>query len=41
MSEWPYIVAAYAISWTVLLSFALYLSSRDRRAQRASTRKER
>jgi len=41
MSEWPYIIAAYAVSWTILLSFAAYLSARDAKAQRAAKRGER
>jgi hypothetical protein len=40
MSEWPYIIAAYAVSWTILLSFAAYLMTRDRRAQRVRQREE-
>jgi CcmD family protein len=38
MSEWPYVIAAYAVSWTILLSFAAYLVTRDRRAQREAQR---
>jgi hypothetical protein len=38
MSEWPYVIAAYAVSWTMFLSFAAYLVARDRRAQRVSRR---
>lgn len=41
MSEWPYIIAAYAVSWTILLSFAAYLLARDAKAQRAAKRGER
>jgi len=36
MSEWPYIIAAYGVSWFVLVSFAFYLMARDRRARRAA-----
>jgi CcmD family protein len=32
MSDWPYVVAAYAVSWIVLSSFAIYLIVRDRQA---------
>jgi hypothetical protein len=41
MSEWPYIIAAYAVSWTIFLGFAAYLVSRDAKAQRAHPRRER
>ena len=33
MSEWPYIIAAYAITWALLGGFALYLALRERRAR--------
>lgn len=32
MSEWPYITAAYCITWIVLGGFALYLALRERSA---------
>jgi len=34
MSEWPYIIAAYGVSWFVLVGFAFYLMTRDRGARR-------
>ena len=36
MSDIRYIVAAYAVSWLVLLSYAAYLSTRKRTLQRAA-----
>jgi CcmD family protein len=29
MSEWPFIIAAYSITWIALGGFAIYLSLRD------------
>lgn len=37
MSEWSYIIAAYGITWIVLLGLAIYLSARDGQARRAFT----
>ena len=34
MSEWPYIVAAYTVTWLVIGSLAAYLMLRTRAAQR-------
>lgn len=34
MSEWSYVVAAYALTWVGLAGYALYLHARARRAQR-------
>ena len=36
MSDAPYIIAAYTVSWVVLLSYAVYLTARSRRARRAA-----
>lgn len=36
MSEWPYIIAAYAVTWILLGGFALYLLVRERQALRAA-----
>jgi hypothetical protein len=36
MSEMPYIIAAYATTWIVLLGFASYLIARQRAARRIS-----
>ena len=35
MSDIRYIVAAYAVSWIVLLAYGAYLSTRKRTLQRA------
>ena len=35
MSEWSYIIAAYSVTWIVLLGTAVYLASRDAGARRA------
>jgi hypothetical protein len=35
MSDAPYIIAAYTVTWVVLTSFAIYLVVRGRRARRA------
>lgn len=35
MSDAPYIIAAYTVTWAVLVSFAIYLVVRGRRARRA------
>ncbi|HVX38200.1 MAG TPA: hypothetical protein VHB25_01410 [Gemmatimonadaceae bacterium] len=35
MSEWSYIIAAYGVTWIVLLGTALYLATRDGAARRA------
>ena len=35
MSEWSYIIAAYSVTWIVLLGLAVYLSARDTKARRA------
>jgi hypothetical protein len=37
MSDAPYIIAAYTVSWIVLASFAIYLAVRARRARRTLT----
>lgn len=34
MSEWPYIIASYALTWVVLASFVIYLSARGNTARR-------
>ena len=34
MREMPYIVAAYAVTWTILIGFTAYLVTRARRAER-------
>ena len=36
MSDIRYIVAAYVVSWIVLLSYGVYLSTRKRALQRAA-----
>lgn len=41
MSEWPFIVAAYAAAWIVLAGYGLYLSARNRRARDAAVEAER
>ena len=33
MSEWPYIIAAYSLTWVVLGGFAIYLAVRNARAR--------
>jgi CcmD family protein len=35
MSDAPYIIAAYTVTWVVLASFAIYLVVRGRHARRA------
>jgi CcmD family protein len=35
MSDAPYIIAAYSVSWVVLASYAIYLVVRGRRARRS------
>lgn len=35
MSDAPYIIAAYTVTWVVLASFAIYLVVRGQRARRA------
>ena len=40
MSDIRYIVAAYAVSWVVLLSYGAYLSSRKRTLRRAAAERE-
>lgn len=32
MSEWNYVIGAYALTWAVLVGYAVYLRGRDRRA---------
>ena len=34
-NEWDFVVAAYAITWIVLIGYATYVSRRWSRAQRA------
>ncbi len=34
MSEMPYVVAAYAVTWVVILGYAGYLAARTRQAKR-------
>jgi hypothetical protein len=29
MSEWPYVIGAYSLTWVVLAGFAIYLGARD------------
>ena len=36
MSDIRYIVAAYAVSWIVLLSYGIHLSARKRTLERAA-----
>jgi hypothetical protein len=36
MSDAPYIIAAYSVSWVVLTSYAIYLVLRGMHARRAS-----
>jgi hypothetical protein len=38
MSEWPYIIASYVLTWVVLGSFATYLVSRNASAHRVLRR---
>ena len=38
MSEWPYIIASYALTWVILAGFAAYLGSRNANAKRALRR---
>ncbi|HEX7051036.1 MAG TPA: CcmD family protein [Longimicrobiales bacterium] len=33
MSEWGFVMAAYAVAWTVLGGYALYVRARIRRAR--------
>ena len=33
-NEWPYVIAAYAVTWVVLAGYALYLRATVRRAAR-------
>jgi CcmD family protein len=33
MSEWVFVSAAYAVTWVVLLGYAMYLNRRIRRAR--------
>ncbi|MFN2563996.1 MAG: CcmD family protein [Gemmatimonadaceae bacterium] len=33
-SEWSFVIAAYAITWVVLVGYAAYLARRRRRAAR-------
>ena len=33
MSEWPYIIAAYSITWIALAGFAIYLTAREKNVQ--------
>lgn len=40
MSEWPFIIAAYAAAWIVLAGYGLYLSARHRRAHDAAVQVE-
>lgn len=40
MSDIRYIVAAYAVSWIVLLSYGAYLASRKRTLQRAAAERQ-
>jgi hypothetical protein len=35
-SEWPYIVAAYAVTWIALCGFALYVTVRGRAAKQGT-----
>ncbi|HSH46735.1 MAG TPA: CcmD family protein [Longimicrobiales bacterium] len=35
MSEWNYVVAAYAVAWTGLLGYAVRLALANRRARAA------
>ncbi len=39
-SNWPFIVAAYAVAWIVLAGYGLYLSARGGRAKRAAAEAE-
>ena len=38
MSEWPYIIASYAVTWLVLGGFVVYLNTRNAAAKRALRR---
>ena len=33
-NEWPYVIAAYAVTWVVLVGYTLYLHATARRAAR-------
>jgi hypothetical protein len=33
MSEWPYIIAAYSLTWIALGGFAIYLAARNAKAR--------
>ena len=35
MSEWPYVIAAYGLTWIVLGGYSVYLHVRAARARRA------
>ena len=38
MSEWPYIIASYALTWVFLVGFVVYLNGRHASAKRALRR---
>ena len=33
MSEWNYVIAAYAVTWSVIVGLAVYLAVRKRNAK--------
>lgn len=35
MSDWPYVIAAYAVAWVAFGGFATYLVVRERQVLRA------
>jgi len=35
MSDAPYIIAAYSVSWVILVSYAIYLALRGRHSRQA------
>lgn len=41
MREWPFVIAAYSVSWIVLLSYMYYLSRRERRLMASTLEKAR
>ena len=41
MSEWSYVIAAYAVSWIVLSGYASYLAARDHAAKRVNESRHR
>jgi CcmD family protein len=40
MSEWNYVIAAYAVTWVAIFGYAAYLANRKRSARQRITSME-